>query len=130
MRLRIFLIGLLLGGCLAGFAFNAQAQTAGANEWKRYELGKGNFSVLLPRQPKEEFTPSPSGLLVPIDSYLYSVELEEGSFIAQYSVMGPAAEKWADSAKENFYNGVWEGASGGMDLEMEKGNIPFRIKLV
>lgn len=130
MRLKVCLLGLLIGCCLAGFAFDAQAQTAGVNEWKRYELGKGNFSVLFPSQPKEEFTPSPPNLLVPIDLYIYSVETEGGSFVAQYSLMGPAAEKWAESSKENFYAGVWEGASAGIDKEMEKGNLPFRAKLV
>jgi hypothetical protein len=121
---------LLISCCLAGFAFNAQAQTAGANEWKRYELGKGNFSVLFPSQPKEDFQPSPANALVPIDLYIYSVETEQGSFVAQYSLLGPVAEKWAETTKEFFYDGVWEGASVGFDKEMEKGSLPFRTKLV
>ena len=128
MRLRLSLKSLLIACCLAGFAFNVQAQDA--REWKRYELGKGNFSVLFPSQPKEDFQPSPANMLVPIDLYIYSVETEQGSFVAQYSLLGAVAEKWAETTKGAFYDGVWEGASGGMDQEMEKGNIPFKIKLV
>lgn len=130
MRLKVCLMGLLISCCLAAFAFNAQAQTAGAVEWKRYELGKGNFSVLFPSQPKEDFTPSPADMLVPIDLYIYSVETEQGSFVAQYSLLGAVAEKWVETTKEAFYDGVWEGASSGFDKEMENSSLPFRTKLV
>ena len=128
MRLRLSLKSLLIACCLAGFAFNAQAQDG--KEWKRYELGKGNFSVLFPSQPKEDFQPSPASMLVPIDLYIYSVETEQGSFVAQYSLLGAVAEKWAETTKGAFYDGVWEGASGGFDQEMEKSGLPFRTNLV
>jgi len=73
MRLKLSLLGLLLGCFLIGFAENAEAQNTGNQAWKRYELGKGNFSVLLPSQPKEHFTPSPPNAAVPIEVYIYPV---------------------------------------------------------
>lgn len=129
IRLKRYFIGLFISCCLAGFAFNAQAQVAGANEWKRYELGKGNFSVLFPGQPKEEFKPSTSDAQIPIDMWVSLLDTEEGSFVAQYCVLGEAAEKWAESTKEHFYTGFWNGASDNFDKQMEAAKLSFRTKL-
>ena len=107
MRLKLSLFGLLLGCFLIGFAENAAAQNTRSQDWKRYELGQGNFSVLLPSQPKEHFTPSPPGAEVSIEVYIYSVTLDGGAFVAQYSILGEAALKWSESGKASFYQGVW-----------------------
>lgn len=130
MKSKISLIGLLLSCCLAGFSFKAQAQSSSSVEWKRYELGKGNFSVLFPSQPKEESTPSPRNGAVPIDLYTYSVTTDEGVLIAQYSVLGEAALTWSESAIESFYDGVWTGASEAFDKEMIARNLSYRAVLV
>ncbi len=130
MRLKLSLFGLLLGCFLIGFAENAAAQNTRNQEWKRYELGQGNFSVLLPSQPKEHFTPSPPGAAVPIEVYIYSVTLDDGAFVAQYSILGEAALKWSESSKGSFYQGVWEGAAEGYDKEMANSKLEFRAKLV
>lgn len=131
MKLRISVIVLLIGVWMLGVAFNTQAQSdAGANEWKRYELGKGNFSALFPGQPKEEFKASPPSLEVQMDLHIYSVGTGEGSFVAQYGLMGAAAGKLPETAKQSFYDGVWLGASESFDKRMEENKLSFRTKLV
>ena len=130
MRSKLSLVALLLVCFLIGFAENGEAQNTTNQNWKRYELGQGNFSVLLPSQPKEQFTPSPPGAEVPIEVYLYSVTLDGGAFVAQYSILGEAALKWSESSKGSFYQGVWEGAAEGYDKEMANSKLEFRAKLV
>ena len=115
---------------LAGLALSVQAQTPATTEWKRYELGQGNFSVVLPSQPKEELESAPSSVGIPIDLYTYAVGTEAASFVAQYGVLGEGAEKWSESAKEYFHNGVWSGASKSFDKQMEENKFEFRSKLV
>lgn len=130
MRLKLSRFGLLLGCLLIGFAENAGAENLRNQAWKRYELGRGNFSVLLPSQPKEHFTPSPPNAAVPIEVYIYSATSDDGTFIAQYSILGEAALKWSESTKGSFYQGVWKGAAEVYDKEMAKSNLEFRAKLV
>ncbi|HET6669714.1 MAG TPA: hypothetical protein VFH15_05730 [Pyrinomonadaceae bacterium] len=130
LRLKPPLIGLMLGCFLIGFAATAGAQNTAGDEWKRYELGKGNFSVLLPEQPKEQFTPSPADAAVPIDIYSYAVVLKEGSYVAQYCLLGEVALNWAEATIDSFYDGVWQGAADGFDREMAGANLSFRAKVV
>ena len=130
MRVKLNLFGLLLGCLLIGCAANAEAQNTRSEEWKRYELGQGNFNVLLPRQPNEQFTPSPPNAPVPVEVYIYSVTLDDGAFVAQYSLFGEAALEWSDGAKGAFYQSVWDGAVEGFNKEMVNKNLEFRAKLV
>lgn len=133
MRLKGRFIRLLIGCCLVGFAFNAQAQSkdsgSGTNEWKRYTLGQGNFNVLFPAPPKEEFKSAPPSLEVPLDLYIYSAAADEVSCLVQYGILGAVAEKWGESAKESFYEGVWRGATAALDKRMEESNLSVRTKL-
>lgn len=130
LRLKPRLIGLMLGCFLTAFATTAGAQNTPGDEWKRYELGKGNFSVRLPEQPKEQFTPSPVDAAVPIDVYTYAVLLEEGGYVAQYCLLGEVALSWNEDTKNSFYDGVWKGAADGYDKEMATNNLSYRATLV
>lgn len=130
MRLKLSLFGLLLGCLLIGFAENAEAQNTPNQNWKRYELGQGNFSVLLPSQPKEQFTPSPPNAAVSVEVYIYSVASDGGAFVAQYSLLGEAALKWSEATKGSFYQSVWEGAAEGYNKEMANSKLEFRANLV
>jgi hypothetical protein len=130
IRLKPLLIGLLLGCFLIGLAVNAHPQNTAADKWKRYELGKGNFSVRLPEQPKEQFNPSPIDAPVPIDVYTYAVRLQEGGYIAQYCLLGEEALSWNEATKKSFYDGVWKGAADGYDKEMAINNLSYRATLV
>ena len=67
---------------------------------------------------------------MPIEVYIYAVTLEDGAFVAQYSILGEAALKWSESSKGSFYQGVWEGAAAGYDKEMANSKLEFRAKLV
>ncbi len=130
MRLRQSVFGLFICCFLIGFAENAEAQNTRNQAWKRYELGQGNFSVLLPSQPKEHFTPSPPNAVVPIEVYIYSVTADDGTYLAQYSILSEAALKWSESTKGSFYQGVWKGAADVYDKEMANSNQEFRAKLI
>lgn len=129
-RLKQMLVGLLLGCFLIGLAVCAQAQNTAADQWKRYELGKGNFSVRLPGQPKEQFNPSPIDAPVPIDVYTYAVLRQEGGYIAQYCLLGEVVLSWNEATRNSFYDGVWKGAADGYDKEMAINNLSYRATLV
>lgn len=130
MNLRPLLIGLLLGSFLSGFAVNAEAQNTGGAQWERYELGKGNFSVRLPEEPKEYFAPSPADALVSVEAYTYAVVLKEGNYVAQYCLLGEVALGWNEATKNSFYDGVWQGAADGYEKEMAGANLSFRTAIV
>lgn len=134
MKIKITLTGLLLGCLAACLSLNAYAQSGTSKpapvEWKRYELGNGSFSVLLPGKPTEEFKRSPPDLEVPVDTYIYSVEAKEGVFVVQYSRMGEVAQTWSEAAVEAFYNGLWEGASRGLNGLMQKNGSEIRVALL
>lgn len=129
MRLKTFRVTLLISCCLAGLAVSVQAQSAGQYNWKRYEIGKGKLSALFPGPPKEEFRPSAPDMIVSSDAYIYSVRAAGASFVAQYTILGEAAEEWSEGSREIFYEGVWKGASTSLDKEMEDNKIPFRTKM-
>lgn len=134
MKLRTNLIHKLLCLSVLAFAVSAQAQNRTDNpssgQWRRYELGKGAFSVLLPVEPKEDFrsTSTPDGLNV--DMYSYGVATEHGIYAAQYGLLEPAAENWSEGARENYYSGVWKGVSTNLNSQMEKNNVSARAELV
>jgi hypothetical protein len=58
------------------------------------------------------------------------VKTEQGAYIAQYILLGAAAEKWSESNREAYYSGVWNGLSGGFNQQMEQRNIPARAVLI
>lgn len=123
--------------CLIMLAFTlpAQAQTgrsaASKNaQWQRYNLGNGSFSVMLPGKPTEERKSAPPTLGVSADAYIYAVPAEKGAYVAQYILLGAAAEKWTESSREAYYSGVWNGLSGGFNKQMEQRNRDERIVLI
>ncbi len=122
----IGLVHLILGAILS---CQAQEHVGVASEWKRYELGKGTFTALLPAKPSEEFKPSPPGADVPIDLYLYFVSTPNGVFGAQYAFLGEAAENWAVDATA-FYDGVWKGLRESLDEGMVSSKRPERAELI
>lgn len=132
--MRKLLINKLLYLIIFAFALSAQAQsadvTAGDGAWRRYELGKGTFSVLLPGKPSEEFQSAPSSIGIPVDVYIYSVSTEKGAFVSQYSLLGAEAEKWLESTREAYYGGIWDGIIDGFNKQMEESNLPARVVLV
>lgn len=134
MRLKTYLNGLLVICCLAGFAVHARAQSkeggTGVNQWQRYELGNGTFSVLLPAKPKEEHKTAPPELGLSVDLYTYSAETQSGAFVVQYGLLGKAAEQWKESAAESFYNGLWDGVARSFDRQMEESKLPHRIAML
>ncbi len=127
MSLKFCRLALLL--LLASVALNVRAQSA-TPEWKRYELGQGNFSVLLPREPREETPPTPASVGLKIESHIYSTGGPEGSFVAQYNLLGEPAASWSAAAREVFQDSVWIGAAEGVDKQMEAAKLDQRIKVV
>ena len=123
-KLRTLLISRL--PCILMLALAVSAQTPSRADksrgrWQRYELGKGSFSVLLPGKPVEEFRSVPPSLLgVSASTYVYGVTTEKGVYVAQYSLLGAAAEKWSDERREVHYNGVWNGMAAGFNSQMEQ----------
>ena len=127
MNLKFCRIALVL--LLAGVAFDVKAQS-GPAEWKRFELGKGNFSVLFPSEPKEDITSAPPSVGLAIDSYIYAASGANGSFVAQYNLLGEPAAGWTDATREIFLNGVWTGAAASFDKQMETAKLDYRSKLL
>jgi hypothetical protein len=134
MKIKMILMGLLLGCLAASLSLPVHAQsgtgTPAPVEWKRYELGNGTISVLLPGKPTEEFKRSPPELEVPVDSYVYSAEVKDGVFVAQYSRLGEVAETWPEAAVEAFYNGQWGGVANGLNSLMEKDGSEIRVTVI
>lgn len=130
MNLKTLLIGLLLGCFLSGFAVKAEAQDTAGAEWKRYELGNGNLSVLLPEQPKEHFTPSRADAGVPLEARTYVVLLQQGSYVAQYCLLGEVALGWNEATKNSFYDGVWKGAADGYEKDMAGAKLSFKVEMI
>jgi hypothetical protein len=134
MRIKILLKGMLFSCLLSCLFLSAHAQSGTAkpvaDEWTRYELAKGSISVLLPAKPTEEFKPSPPDLAVSIDMSVYSVERPNGVFVAQHCLLGEVAESWSEAAVEAFYNGLWDGASKGLNNMMQKNGSELRVVLL
>lgn len=134
MKIKMTLTGLLLGCLAACLSLPVQAQSGTGKpapvEWKRYELGNGTISVLLPGKPVEEFKRSPPNMEVPVDTYIYSVEVKEGVFVAQYSRLGEVAATWSEATVEAFYNGHWEGVSKALNGMMQKNGSELRVALL
>jgi len=93
---------LMVYGIASSLVSSQSQNAAGPTEWKRYHLGKGAFSVLFPVKPTEEFKASPPSVALPIDLYVTSVATAGGIFLAQYSVLGDATEKWKEETSETF----------------------------
>ena len=113
---------------LASVAFRVEAQSPAA-EWKRYELGQGNFSVLFPREPREETPKAPASVPLKIDSHIYSTGGPEGTFVAQYNLLGQPAAAWTEASREVFLDSIWVGASEGIDKQMEAAKVEHRMKV-
>jgi hypothetical protein len=129
MKLSKRLVILLLVYGIACSVVTSQSQSQNAaspTQWKRYNLGKGAFSVLFPEKPTEEFKASPPTLTLPIDLYVTSVATANGVFVAQYSLLGDQAEKWQESTSESFYSGLWDGIASSINKQMEDRGLPHK----
>lgn len=133
MKLRLIFINTLIFICVLLSAFSIQAQSATgsqtAAEWKRYELGKGAFSVLLPVKPVEEFKSS-TNPVAPVSMYTYASPTQDGAYVAQYNILGEDAENWSQATIEAYYKGVWDGVASTLNAGMESRNLPARATLV
>lgn len=112
---------------LIGFGFNGHSQTAVRNEWKRYELGKGNFSVLLPGEPKETFLPAEPADLIKINCHLYTVEPADGSLVASYCTMDESALKWTKANAASFYDGILTGLAEAYQKQIAANNLSYTV---
>jgi len=127
-----YLLQLVIVNCLLSVGFCCSAQTSSAaivNEWKRYELSTGAFSVLLPREPVEMRLP-PQSTTVPLDQYSYSVVTDKAMFITTRTLIGVAAEKWSATADAAFYDGFWDAFSASMNKQMEANKLPYKTNLL
>jgi hypothetical protein len=133
MLRKISLAGFVIGYCLVGAALLGLAQDKAADsakqEWKRYDLGVGAFSVLLPDKPTD-VPPSPDIAKDLGEFYVYSVTTDEAIFITTRAFLPEAAERWAAGADEPYYEGFWNGVAEGFDKQIEALNAPFKTKLL
>jgi len=127
VNLKLCRLALLL--LLASVAFHVKAQSS-TSEWKRYELGQGNFSVLFPREPREENPTAPASVGLKIESHIYSTGGPEGTFVAQYNLLGEPAAAWSAAAREIFQDSVWIGAAEGVDKQMEAAKLEDRTRVI
>jgi len=112
---------------LIGFGSNGQSQTAVRNEWKRYELGKGNFSVLLPSDPKETFLLAEPADLIKINCHLYTAEPEDGSLVASHCTMDDSASKWTKANTDSFYDGILTGLAEAYQKQIAANNLSYTV---
>ena len=129
-----YLLQLVILYCLLSVGFSCLAQTSSpavaVNEWKRYELSTGAFSVLLPGQPVEMHLPPPATMVVPLDQYSYSVVTDKGMFITTRTLIGTAAERWSSAADAAYYDGFWDAFTASMDEQMEANKLPYKTSLL
>lgn len=133
MLKKISLAGLLITYCLAGAALLGLAQDKAAQsatrEWKRYDLGVGAFSVLLPNKPADA-PPAPDVAKEVGEFYSYLVTTDEAVFGATRAFLPEVAERWVAGSDEPYYEGFWDGVAEGFDKQMETLKVPFKTKLV
>jgi hypothetical protein len=99
-------------------------KTAPAEEWQVYELGKGAFTVLLPSKPIESMKAADTS-----ETYVYTAEISAGLLISNFSLLSEEAEKWPESRNQPFYQGFWEGISGGFNEQFKKQKLDVTMKL-
>jgi hypothetical protein len=133
--LRTILVGRLLCFLLLAFAVSAQTSSKtggkpGGGGWQRYELGKGSFSVLLPGKPVEEFSAAVADPGISARTYFYAVKTAEGAYFAQYSLLGASAESWSVTAREMYYNTMWNAMAKGFNDQMVRRKIADRAVLL
>jgi hypothetical protein len=121
------LVKVLVCWLLIGLAFNIQGQTPAQNEWKRYELGKGNFSVLLPSEPKETFLPAEPNDLIKINCHLYTAEPPDGSLVASYCAMDQSASQWTKANTDSFYDGILTGLTEAYQKQIAANNLSYTV---
>ena len=133
MKLRFIRINTLIFICvlLSAFSIQALSFTVGqtAAEWKRYELGRGAFSILLPTKPAEEFKES-TNPDAPVSMYIYSSPTNGGAYVVQYITLSKEAENWSQANVEAYYKGVWNGLANSFNNRMERQNLPARAMLI
>ena len=133
MLRKILLAGFVITYCLVGAAPVGVAQDkageGATQEWKRYELGVGAFSVLLPGKPADA-PPSLALAKEGGESYAYLVITDEAMFVTSRALLPEAAQRWAAGADEPYYDGFWEGVAQGLDKQTEAFNVVSKTKLL
>ncbi len=134
MRLKEALIRLLIFFSILGWTCvvcaQGNAEAKAVKDWKRYHLGDGLYSILLPGEPDEKIDEQTPVSGFSYKSYIYTVTVEKELFAVSHSLLPDAADKWSEGAVESFYNGIWEGIAGGFDTVFEKNGISWKTNLL
>ena len=104
--------------------------TTAIKEWKRYNLGNGRLSVLLPDDPEEQVDEQTPTAGLTLKSHTYTTNVKQGSYGVTCFILSEAADKWSESAVESFYNGVWQGVSETYDTEFKKQGISWKTNMI
>ena len=133
MHLKSILIAGLICLIALALASTSQAQTTANSatpvEWKRYELGSGTFSILLPGKPVEQIKSAKITPTLSVQMRLYAVSVGQGAYITQYNLLSEEAEGWTANQIEVFYNGVWDGVVKGISAQLERGKLDMQVTL-
>ncbi len=91
------------------------ASTPPLANWKRYELGGGSFSIMLPAQPQEEIRSRKFGDTKNVTVTYYKAENDGGFYLLMSVADLPySAELMPRAYRETFYSGLWQGTIEGL----------------
>lgn len=130
------LVCLLIFFSISGWASVVRAQegsnaeTKAVKEWKRYYLGKGQMSVLLPVDPLEDLVEKTLEAGLVIKSYVYTANVKPGAYVLSHVVLPEEAEKWSGNILEIFYNSAWQEIARTVDADFEKKGISWKMILI
>jgi hypothetical protein len=89
-------------------------------EWQRYELGNGAYSVLLPSKPNEVKNPSTPEVS---EMWVATVSASNYIFVSQYAKFTVSVTQSPDLIA-TFYDGAWKGIREEFDKQAEESKTP------
>lgn len=126
-----FLIAFLVLALASSTYAQLPNRTSTVSEWQRYEVGKGNLSVLFPNEPKETRQATPSSEReIGTDMYLYTSAADGAVYVSQVSFLDKPAASWTEPQIEGFYQGVWKGLKESFDANLKRTNAAAETKLI
>lgn len=117
---------------ILALAVGSFAQQPGSiPEWKRYELGKRSFSVLLPAEPSEtRQSTTESETQIGADMYLYGCQSENAIYVSQVTFLSKRPSSSGPTATQSFYQGVWKGLKTSLDEQLKQAKVSGDTKLI